>query len=85
MFRVERNFTILFFFIATLRVTFSTIRSKTKTNCEGSRVFPRFARLHVFASSADWFIEMFTPVMIGQSNTLPKVHRTKTEQARFSN
>ena len=34
-----------------------------------SRGFSRaWRRLHVFASNFDWFIALFTPVVIGQSN-----------------
>ena len=50
------------------------IRSKTKTNHASlARVFPRLAPvacsgLHEFASSSDWFIMLFTCVVIGQSN-----------------
>ena len=33
-----------------------------------ARVFPRLARLHVFASSSDWFIRLSAPVVIGQSD-----------------
>ena len=30
--------------------------------------FEKFNLLHVFALSSDWFIELSTPVVIGQSN-----------------
>ena len=36
------------------------IRCKIKTN----RVFPRLARLRVFASSSHWFVVMFTLIVI---------------------
>ena len=55
------------------RATFS-IRStqsevKPKTNRDLPARFPRaWRRLHVFPSSSDWFIELFTTVLIGQSN-----------------
>ena len=45
------------------------IRSNTKTNRDLPARVPRaWRRLHVFASSSDWFIELFTTVVIGQSN-----------------
>ena len=44
------------------------IRSKTKTNRDlPARFFTRLAPA-VFASSSDWFIGLFTTVVIGQSN-----------------
>ena len=47
------------------------IRSKTKTNCDlPARVSRAWRRLHVFASSSDWFIGLVTTVVIGQSNNL---------------
>ena len=45
------------------------IRSKTKTNRDlPARVSHAWRRLHVFALSSDWFIGLFTTVVIGQSN-----------------
>ena len=45
------------------------IRSETKTNRDlPVRVFSPWRRLHVFASSSDGFIGLFTTVVIGQSN-----------------
>ena len=69
-------FQLLWFCIATvcdwlknLASLSQPIRSKTKINRDlPRRVFPRLARLHVFASSSDWFIGLFTTVVVGQSN-----------------
>ena len=45
------------------------IRSKTKTNRDlPARVSRAWRRMHVFASSSDWFTGLFTTVVIGQSN-----------------
>ena len=42
--------------------------SQTQTNCDLlARVFPRLPR-RVLASNSDWFIALFTSVLIGQSN-----------------
>ena len=45
------------------------IKGKTKTNLDNSHAFSRawYGR-HVFASSSDWFIGLFTAIVIGQSN-----------------
>jgi len=45
------------------------IRSKTKTNRDTLiNFFPRFCRLHVFASSFDWFSGLSVSFVIGQSD-----------------
>ena len=42
------------------------VRSKTKTNCDLlTRVSRAWRRLHVFASSSDWFIGLPASVVIG--------------------
>ena len=46
--------------------------SQIKTNCIGrTSFFPHtLHRLQVFASNSDWFIALFTSVVIGQSNII---------------
>ena len=39
---------------------------------------------HVFASSSDWFIGLFTTVVIGQSNTLVLVLRHSNQNRSIS-
>ena len=47
------------------------MRSKSKPIVCWSHAFSRAWRyLHAFASSSDWFIALFTSVVIGQSNCL---------------
>jgi len=47
---------------------FHPIRSKTKTNLNWlAHVFPRFAPLHGFTSSFDWFTGTSVPFVIGWS------------------
>ena len=73
---------LLWFCIATvcdwlknLALPSQPIRNKTKTNRElRAHISRAWRRLHVFASSSDsesdsdWFIGLFTTVVIGQSN-----------------
>ena len=45
------------------------IRCKTKPIVPRAHVFScAWRRLHVFALNSDWFIALFAPVVIGQSN-----------------
>ena len=45
------------------------INNKTKTNRAWPDAFSRaWRKLHVFASSSDWLIMLFTSVVIGQKN-----------------
>ena len=73
---IESNLRLLWFCITTLSDWFKTlaplsqpIRSKIKTNrdllCAFSHALPR---LHVIASSFDWFNELSVSFVIGQSD-----------------
>ena len=49
--------------------TSQPISNKTKTNrALLARVFPRLAPVNVFASNSDWFIVLFTSVVVDRSN-----------------
>ena len=64
---VESNYMIA---IATLSdwLIFQPMRRKTKTN-SCTRDFSRASsELHVIARNCDWFMELFVPVVIGQSD-----------------
>ena len=68
---VESNYAIA---IATLsdwlkRVAFQPMRSKTKPITPCTRHFPRaLSELQVIVRNCDWFIALFAPAVIGQSN-----------------
>jgi len=48
---------------------FLTKRSKTKTICTLNTQFPdAFSKLHVTARNSNWFVALFAPVVIGQSD-----------------
>ena len=73
---VESNwsFALIWFYISIpcdwfvkTRATFSTNKKQTKPIVVCSHTFSR-AWLYVFAWSSDWFITLFTFVLIGQSN-----------------
>ena len=53
------------------RATFSTNKKQSQNqSCLARTRFPALdaGYMTVFASSSDWFIALFTPVVIGQSN-----------------
>ena len=52
-----------------IRTIFQPMKRKTKTNCTLSTpFFPALSKLQVIAMNSDWFIALFPPVVIGQSN-----------------
>ena len=68
---VESNFVIalvlLYCALCLVNKTRATFSTNEKQN--RSHAFSRaWRRLHVFASNSDWFIALFTSVVIGQSN-----------------
>ena len=69
---VESNYMIaiatLSDWLKRLAPVFQPMRHKTKTN-SCTRDFSRASsELHVIARSCDWFMELFVPVVIGQSD-----------------
>ena len=70
---VESNYVIaiatLSDWLKTLAPVFQPMRSKPKTIAPCTRDFSRvLSELQVIARNCDWFIALFAPVVIGQSN-----------------
>ena len=64
-------FTTLCDWLAKLAPLSQPMTNKTKTNRDLlARVFPRLVlvKVNVFVLSSDWLIELFSSVVIGQSN-----------------
>ena len=70
---VESNYVIaiatLSDWLKRLAPVFQPMRSKTKTNHTCTRDFSHASgELQVIARNCDWFMELFVPVVIGQSD-----------------